>query len=168
MLTDHQPKPAVPGHANILLHPLSSRGIGSLDVLLSHQLGRGEISASKQCEEFLSTPARAAVVVPQALLEGLGEGNQHLVTSFVPVAVVDALETINIHRQQGIGGIVPLGAVILAATTVHNQPPVGKTRELVMGGGFLQRFVQVVEHRLIAVRDPDRFLKLADLQVIAP
>jgi len=86
----------------------------------------------------ISTPARAAVVVPQALLKGLGEGNQHLVTSFVPVAVVDALETINIHGQQGIGDVVPLGAVILAATADHNQLPVGKARELVMGGGFLQ------------------------------
>jgi len=39
-LTDHLPKPASPSHPNVILYPLSSRGAGPLDLLLTHQLGR--------------------------------------------------------------------------------------------------------------------------------
>ncbi len=83
------------------------------------------------------------------------------------VGVVNALEAIHIHGQQGIGGVVALGAVILAATAVHNQPSVRKAGELVMGGCFFQRLVEVVEHRLITIGDSNRLLQLADLQVVA-
>ena len=40
LLTDHRPIPSLPSHPNVVLHPLSARGIGSLDQLLTHQLGR--------------------------------------------------------------------------------------------------------------------------------
>src|SRR5574341_2389079 len=39
-LTDHLPKPAYPSHPRVTLYPLSSRGLGPLDLLISHQLGR--------------------------------------------------------------------------------------------------------------------------------
>ncbi len=39
-LTDHLPTPAYPSHPNVIIYPLSSRGAGPLDLLLSHQLGR--------------------------------------------------------------------------------------------------------------------------------
>ena len=39
-LTDHLPKPAYPSHPNVILYPLTSRGAGPVDLLLTHQLGR--------------------------------------------------------------------------------------------------------------------------------
>jgi glycosyltransferase involved in cell wall biosynthesis len=46
-LTDHLPKPAYPSHPNVVLYPLSSRGAGPVDLLLTHQLGRPVIKRAQ-------------------------------------------------------------------------------------------------------------------------
>lgn len=57
LLTDHKPKASYSNHPNVVLHPLTTKGIGPLDLLLGHQLGRpvvkrGEIKTILEKEGF--------------------------------------------------------------------------------------------------------------------
>lgn len=55
LLTDHEPKISYPLHPNVILHPLSTKGVGPLDLFASHQLGRPVLKRS-ELQALLNEP----------------------------------------------------------------------------------------------------------------
>ncbi len=58
-------------------------------------------AVSNHCRKLISTHPCDHVRGPNAFRKTLSYGNEHFVTDFMPILIVDCLEAIQIEKQQG-------------------------------------------------------------------
>ena len=75
--------------------------------------------------ELVAPEAGSSVSVPQGALETVGHGDQHLVASGVPEAVVDHLEVVEVEEEDSGQTLAPLEAAQREPEPVEEQGPVG-------------------------------------------
>jgi hypothetical protein len=104
--------------------------------------------AGQEGDEFVAAPAGHGVAVAQALLEGLGHGQQQRIAGLVAVGVVDVLEVVEIDEAHRDPILAAAGQLDGLADAVFQQHPVGQA-----GEGVVQRHVGDVTFLQVGLGD---------------
>jgi hypothetical protein len=129
--------------------------------LFRHDRGILQAGFGQQHEEFLPTPARTQVVIPQCRPQGGRDGLEEQVPRLVAEGIVDALEAVHVGHDQTQGQPAAHGPAQLRLEPLHHLAPVGQTCQIVGAGGLLQGGVHDLEVPLEAIRDPGDLLQPA-------
>ncbi|CAM2160677.1 hypothetical protein PT2222_80261 [Paraburkholderia tropica] len=136
----------------------------------SHALGHGaggrEIGARQQRREFLAAETRGHVHAAQVRAQDLREQREHGVAGCVAVAVVHALEIVDVEHQHGERGAIGRGACIRHVRVLRVTRVVGALRAFDGFGKRLLKAAAIREAReRVAARE--RFEPSARLHIIA-
>src|SRR5690606_39201051 len=97
-----------------------------------------EIGLRQDDGEFLATEARDAIDAAKALAQDLRESDEDLVAEEVAARVVDALEVVQVHEDQGHSELVALGATDLLGQPGEQPSLVVQPGEVVGVGELLE------------------------------
>ena len=105
--------------------------------LLSSFAGGIGTEAGRDDDEFIAAHAGHIVVFAAAVFQGLGKEAQHTVAFQMAEAVVDLLEAVHVRNHDGERDIVALAAGQLTVELHEQGAGIGKSGEIVGGGGVL-------------------------------
>jgi len=108
------------------------RALDGAHQALGHRHSHGGSSAGEEDGELVAAEARKGIPVAQLLTQVRTHFAQEQVPDVVPEGVVDLLEPVEVHEEQGDAGAVTAGEVERVLDAVVEQDAVRETRERVV------------------------------------
>ena len=118
---------------------------------------RGFVDDAREDDrELVATQAGDGVRFPQLALEPVRNVTQDVVAAVVPEGVVDLLEPVEVHHQQGQRMVFALAGQDGLPQTVEHQRSVGKIRQAVVEGQMLEGDLLFLSRRDVLGHDDEK------------